>query len=242
MNAVGRFVDLIGGRPPRVVESGILSLLPASAPGQRYDGRARLYDRLVGNGLYNRIVWGASTDEYRAFARRAVEASRAGWLLDAGCGTLVFTAEAYASTPQRAIVAADQSIDMLRAARDRLAEVAGRVPDNVIFLQADVFEPRFLPDTFQTVLSMGMLHLFDSAEPLLNSLSRCLAPGGQLFLSSLVENDRVGDLYMKFLHRAGELGRPRSVADLQALLRHELGSAIEFSVTGNMSYMVAKNV
>ncbi|HEU4885856.1 MAG TPA: class I SAM-dependent methyltransferase [Longimicrobium sp.] len=236
MSAAASLSDLLDGRPVREVEPGIFSVLPADAPGQRYDGRARMYDRVIGSRLYNRLAWGTSPEDYRAFAGRAVASSASGWLLDAGCGTLLATAGAYAAAPDRPVVAVDQSLDMLRRGRERLAQAAGTPSGHVVFLQADLLDLPFRAGCFQTVLSMGMLHLFDTLEPLLASLRGCLVPDGQLYLTSLVENGRVGDRYMRFLHRAGELANPRTAAELQRVLEQALGPGGTWSVRGNMAF------
>jgi ubiquinone/menaquinone biosynthesis C-methylase UbiE len=228
--------SLLDGRPVREVERGIFSVLPDDTPGQRYDRRARAYDRMIDSRLYNRVFWGSAPDEYRAFARRAVASSSSGWLLDAGCGTLLLTAEAYAAAPQRPVVALDQSIGMLQRARERLAEISGGRSEQVIFLQADLLNLPFKAHSFRTVLSMGMLHLFDAVQPLVRAMDRLVEPGGQLFLSSLVMNGRFGDRYMRLLHRAGEIATPRTAEALKRVLLETLGSDTTYSVVGNMSY------
>src|SRR5688500_5856184 len=78
-------------RTLRLVNDRIWSALPEGGPDQRYDRRAAAYDRVVGSRLYNRVLWGSSPAAYAAFAARAVS-SDAGPMLDAGCGSLVFTA------------------------------------------------------------------------------------------------------------------------------------------------------
>lgn len=114
-------------------------MLPPDAEGAPYDSRAAAYDRVVGSTLYNRLIWGASTDLYRAFARRAV-ASGDGPLLDAGAGSAVFTDRAYADT-DRPLILVDRSLGMLEAARDRIAKRAGgSLPASVTLLQADANE------------------------------------------------------------------------------------------------------
>lgn len=225
----------------REVQPGILSVLPEGTPGQRYDGRARAYDRMIGSRLYNRLFWGSAPDEYRAFARRAVESSDSGWLLDAGCGTLLLTAGAYAAAPQRPVIALDKSIGMLQRARERLTEINPTASEHVVFLQADLLNLPFKPHSFRTVLSMGMLHLFDAPVPLVRSLDRLVEPGGHLFLSSLVTTGRFGDRYMRFLHRAGEIAAPRTADTLKRTLLDTLGPHIGWSVVGNMSYAHGKH-
>lgn len=158
MNA-GRLSDLLDDRPVRECGPGIFSVLPADTPGQRYDSRARTYDRMIGNRLYNRLLWGCSPEYCRAFARRAVASAPSGSLLDAGCGTLLFTADAYSA-----------------------------------------------------------------------------APGGQLFVTSLVANGRFGDRYLRLLHRAGELAPPRDTAALERAFRQVLPGGFSYSVVGNMVF------
>ncbi len=104
----------------RLVDAGD-GLLSALDPGERdapYDRHAALYDRVVGNGLYNRLLWGASTASYAAFAATAVAAAR-GPLLDVGCGSVVFTAAGY-RTAGRPLVLVDRSLGMLARAAQRL--------------------------------------------------------------------------------------------------------------------------
>lgn len=223
-------------RPVRELQPGILSALPDDTPGQRYDSRARAYDRMIGSRLYNRIFWGSAPDEYRAFARRAVASSDSGWFLDAGCGTLLLTAEAYAAASHRPVIALDKSLGMLQRARERLLEINPAASEHVVFLQGDLLDLPFKAHSFRTVLSMGMLHLFDAAVPLVRSLDRLVEPGGQLFLSSLVTTGRFGDRYMRFLHRAGEIAAPRTADALKRTLLDTLGPHITWSVVGNMSY------
>lgn len=96
-------------------------LLSAMAPGDRgapYDRQAAIYDGLVGNALYNRVLWGASIASYAASAASAVTAA-AGPLLDVGCGSAVFTAPAYLAA-ERPLVLLDRSLGMLARAAKRL--------------------------------------------------------------------------------------------------------------------------
>jgi hypothetical protein len=83
---------------------------------------------------------------------------------------------------------------------------------------------------------MGMLHLFEEVTPRVTALRRCLRPGGELFLSSLVENGRRGDAYLRLLHRAGEVAAPRTARELEEALRGALGREAAYCVRGNMAY------
>lgn len=231
--------DVTDGRALRRLDERLFSALPEGAAGHRYDGRAAAYDRMIGSRLYNRIAWGTSPAHYRAFARRAVQSAPGGWFLDAGCGTLLLTADAYRATPDRPMVVLDQSLDMLQRARARLADARGKTPPHVAFLQADLLDLPFRPGAFRTVMTMGMLHLFPDAAPLAASLEALLLPDGALYLTSLVQNGRLGDRYLRFLHRQGEVAAPRTAAALESQLRAALRRPLDYSATGNMAYAVA---
>ena len=243
MNATALLSELLlDGRRARPAGEGIWSVLPANTLGQRYDRRAAMYDRVVGSAIYNRLLWGSSPRSYSAFAQQAMR-SASGPLLDAGSGSLVFTAEIYART-ERPLVLVDQSIGMLEAARARLLRVAGRVPDGVVLLQGDLRDIPFRPGSFATVLCMGMLHLFEDVSGVVLELVRVAAPGGQLFLTSLVAERTIGKHYLALLHRAGEVARPRTQAQLLADLRG-MGSVslepIRAEPEGSMTFVVASN-
>jgi SAM-dependent methyltransferase len=231
--------DLLQNRPIREVEPGLYSVLPVNYPGQPYDNRALAYDWVIGSRVYNHVFWGTSPKEYRALATQAFASGDSGWLLDAGCGTLLFTAEAYAANPNRRVIALDMSIGMLRRAKSRLADLMGRSPDHITFLQADLLDLPFRTHSFETVVSMDMLHLFDPMESLVGPLHRSLQQGGRIFLSSLVQNARFGDRYMRLLYRAGELARPRNAEELERMLRQSLGEPMDYRVAGNMAYATA---
>lgn len=228
------------GRPLRQLGDRTFSVLPDGAPAHPYDGRARAYDRMIGSRLYNRVAWGSSPAHYRRFARRAVRSAPGGWFLDAGCGTLLLSAAAYLATPARPIVVLDQSLGMLERARERVLGRGKRLPPHVVFVQADLLDLPFRPGAFRTVMSMGMLHLFADAGPVAAGLESLLLPDGGLFLTSLVENGRVGDRYLRFLHRRGEVAAPRTAATLESVLRGALRRPLAYSVTGNMAYGVAE--
>jgi hypothetical protein len=89
------------------------------------------------------------------------------------------------------------------------------------------------------VMSMGMLHLFDDVAPLAALLESLLLPDGALFLTSLVENGRFGDRYLRMLHRQGEVAAPRGAAALKTALQHAIVRPLVYSATGNMAYASA---
>src|SRR5262249_31305772 len=145
-----------------------------------------------------------------------------GLILDAGCGSLLFTARAYAES-RRLIIACDQSLDMLRRAQARLAKSAGSVLGRIVLLQADLSAPPFRKGSFQTVLSMNVLHHYADAASLILKLKSLLTDSGYIYLTALVTNNRlIGDQYLRVLHNRGWLVRPRTNAEMRELLQDGL--------------------
>ncbi len=222
---------LAAGRVLRPAADGVLSALPAGDEGAPYDRKAAIYDRVVGAQPYNRVAWGASPAAYRAFASEAV-ASASGPMLDAGCGSAVFTAGAYRRAA-RPLVLVDRSIGMLARARGRLGEAPAT------FVQADLNDLPFAPGRFPTVGCFGTLHVLEDPWPALAALWSQVAPGGRLFASMLVSDRPLGATYLRALHRAGEVGPPRSLAELAVAAREVVGDSVAVARTGSMAWLRA---
>lgn len=200
-----------------------------SGAGAPYDRHAKAYDRLIGNRTYNRMLWGTDVDDYAAFAAEALAAGE-GRYLDAGCGTAVFTAPVYRSSP-RPLVLADLSAGMLERAAHRLADAPAEL------VQADLLALPFAPRSFETVACFGVLHVLDDPWPALAALRGQVAPGGRLFASMLVDDRRVGRAYLRVLRRAGEVGPPRSSAELADAARSCFGASASLTRTGSMAWL-----
>jgi len=224
-------------RVARLIDDDIFSVLPDDSQPHHYDRRATVYDRVVGSRLYNSIMWGSAPRDYVAFARQAVDSSQDGKFLDAGCGSLLFTASTYLQT-DRQIVAFDQSLAMLRRARTRLLKAAGGMPQHIILLQADLSDLPFRPASFHTVLCLNVLHQFAAATALLQNLQRLLSDEGHLFLTSLLLNDRfVGDRYLSALYRMREFVPPRTRSELRSILTEALQREVTYTEKGNMAFV-----
>jgi ubiquinone/menaquinone biosynthesis C-methylase UbiE len=187
------------GRTLRPAGNGVVSALPTDDAGAPYDRKAAVYDRVVGARAYNRVVWGTSTAAYREFASEAL-ASGSGPMLDAGCGSALFTAGVYRRA-SRPLVLVDRSVGMLVRASGRLQGVPAG------FVQADLSDLPFAPGCFTTVGGFGTLHVLDDPCSALSALWRQVAPRGQLFASMLVTDRALGGAYLRVLQRAGQVGR-----------------------------------
>ena len=221
----------------RLIEEDIYSVLPDTSLLHHYDKRAYLYDSIVSTQLYNVVMWGTSPGDYVEFARQALNSSCDGVFLDAGCGSLLFTAPVYVCS-KRQIVAFDQSLVMLRRARQRLRNLAGCVPDHIRLLQADLNDLPFRRKRFQTILCLNVLHQFADAAALVAGLNQLLSSSDNLYLTSLVSNNRIiGDWYLEMLYRTGEFVRPRNELELRELFAHALGRLIGYRQKGNMAFI-----
>ena len=218
-------------RPLRDTAHGFRSSVAERAAATTYDRQAAMYDRVIGSAPYNRIVWGTATADYTRFARRAV-ADADGPMLDAGCGTLVFSAAAYREA-SRPLVLTDRSEGMLARAARRVAE-----PHEVL-LHADLFDLPFEPGSFATVASFGVLHCLDDLDRAVASLCSQAAPGARLFASSLVGETGRGRRMLKLLHRAGETAPPRTQGEFLATVERHF-DGVEAERRGSMVYVTAR--
>jgi SAM-dependent methyltransferase len=217
-------------RPLREVDGGVLSALAPGDEGAPYDRHAEVYDRLIGNRFYNRLLWGCDPAEYAAFAAEAL-ATGEGPFLDVGCGTAVFTADVY-RRGGRPVVLVDRSTGMLRKARERLGEVP------LAYVQADLFDLPFAAGTFATVGCFGVLHVLDDPWRALAGLRGVLVPGGRAFVSMLVVARAVSRGYHRLLRRAGEMGPPHRLDDL-ARSAHDLFDDVAVTRSGAMAWLRA---
>ncbi len=227
-------------RTVRLIEDDIYSVLPDTSVQHHYDKRAALYDAVVKTWLYNFVMWGTSPVHYVQFARQALNSARDGMFLDAGCGSLLFTARLYVDSNRR-IVAFDQSLAMLRRARERLRKLLGCVPEHIRLLQADLSDLPFRRKSFRTILCLNVLHQFADATALVSGLNELLSESGNLYLTSLISNNRIiGDWYLKALHRTGEFVPPRSERELRELFVNAFGERMDYAQNGNMAFVTTK--
>jgi ubiquinone/menaquinone biosynthesis C-methylase UbiE len=217
----------------RQLEPGLWTVLPDDAEEAEYDSFGRSYDRMVGNRLYLSWVWGSDRDDWTAFARDALESTAAGPLLDVACGSLTFTDEVYAD-PRRPVVLLDRSRTMLQMARERLERLHAT---GATLVHGDGFALPFADGAFTTVVSHGSVHVFDDMTGVIRELNRCVAPGGILYLTALVDSGRwLPRWYMGQMRRMGHFGPVRTVADLEAILRDVTGREPEMTVRGSLAY------
>ena len=220
-----------------LVEEEIYSVLPDTTKRHHYDTTAKFYDLFMSTRLYHAVMWGSSPAAYEAFSRETTASESDGVMLDAGCGSMLFTASSYVES-SRKIICIDQSIGMLRKARSRLHKLAGNIPQNLALIQADLDDLPFLPGTFSTVLCPNVLHLYENAEDLMAQFRTLLVPNGTLMLTSLVRNQRsIGDLYANLLHRCGEFVRPRTADELSQIIEKVFETKLECKTEGNMAFI-----
>jgi 2-polyprenyl-3-methyl-5-hydroxy-6-metoxy-1,4-benzoquinol methylase len=113
---------------------------------------------------------------------------------------------------------------------------------NILLVQADLCDLPFRQNVFQTVLCMNVLHHYADAAALIRNLNQLLAATGQLYLTSLVLSDHLtGDAYLRLLHRQGWIVRPRSVAELKALIESALRQKTDITTAGSMAYIAMSN-
>lgn len=224
-----------------LVEKDIYSVLP-DEKAAHYDKIAGVYDLVVGMNLYNALMWGCPPKYYTEFARQALDSSKTGLFLEAGCGSMLFTAQAFCES-ERTIIAFDKSLEMLRRARKRLLVKNNSVPPNIILLQADVFDLPFSVGSFQTVLSIAIMHLFEDSTNFVKILRGLMMDKGSLYITGLALTGRLTDAYLSFLGKTGfgGIAPPKAEKQLKEIFRELFGGHATFQTRGNFIFAMVNN-
>jgi ubiquinone/menaquinone biosynthesis C-methylase UbiE len=181
---------------------------------QAYDAAAWFYDWVVGSDLYHRFMWDMPATEHARFAELALSRAKPGEVLDAGCGSLLFTSGTYRSTP-RGLTLYDGSVGMLARARRRLGPAAAKHR----LERGDLYDLPFADAVFAAALHFGVLHCLAKPEVALRELWRVTQPGGALSLSCLVLSGRSrGNAWLRRLNAAGHVAAPRHASEVLALV------------------------
>jgi len=135
---------------------------------------------------------------WRAFARRTVlpwavaGTPLSGDVLELGAGSGAMAEGVMRTHPQLALTVTDLDPAMVRAARERLSDVAG-----VAVRQADVTALPFDDESYDVVTSYLMLHHVIAWQAALGEAARVLRPGG-----SFVGYDFTDTLFARLIHKA----------------------------------------
>jgi SAM-dependent methyltransferase len=221
----------------REIEPGIYSAYPPGEGVNSFDkgGAFAYYDAVACNPLYNWLVWGYRTSLYQALCREIHEVAGDGPRLDAGCGSLAFTAEVYAAREIGPTVLLDQSLTLLRKAKARLSRLCGRIPEQVVLLHADAQRTPFKDGVFAAVIALNLLHVFPDPGAFLREAARVSAQGAPMAFTTLVLARRLADRYLLFWGKTGEL-TPRTPSELLQIMA-ERNLAARSETVGNLAVL-----
>lgn len=220
----------------RLIEPHIYSAFSDIDAANAYDTEfGTIYDWIACNPVYNRLIWGYSTKNFASLAQAALTSSKAGNVLDLGCGSLAFAAKTYIQYSDRPCILIDQSLKMLRLAKSRLIKFNGNVPDNMVFLHADALHLPFQQKSFKTIISLNLLHCIDDTKKLLIGLKKLVSEDGKMYFTTLINSDRLADRYIAALARGGKLVS-RNIEDLQTVFK-QVGMGVKYDINGNMAFI-----
>lgn len=76
------------------------------------------------------------------------------------------------------------------------------------------------------------------AAGLVSGLNELLSDSGNLYLTSLIANNRtIGDWYLEALYRTGEFVRPRNALELRELFVNAFDQQMSYAAKGNMAFV-----
>ncbi len=203
-----------------------------------YDSQAIQYDKLISNGLYNKIMWGNSPKDYADFCKKGLE-NKNGIITDIGCGTLGFTYKAYAENKIENLFLCDLSYEMLKIGKNKLKSVSKDI-STISFLRSDANNMPFKDSMVQTVLNFGVFHIFENPSKLIKEIVRILKPDGQLFLSSLCTDRKISGKYLNLLYQKGHVAKPLTSSEIIEIVENNGISINEKTVKGGMIYLAGK--
>ena len=203
-----------------------------------YDSQAVQYDKLISNGLYNKIMWGNSPKDYADFCKKGLE-NKNGIITDIGCGTLGFTYKVYAENKIENLFLCDLSLEMLKIGENKLKSESSDI-SAITFLRSDAFNMPFKDSIVQTVLNFGVFHIFENPSRLIKEMVRILKPDGELFLSSLCTDRKISGKYLNLLHKKGHVAKPLSSLEIIEIIENNGISINEKIVKGGMIYISGK--
>jgi ubiquinone/menaquinone biosynthesis C-methylase UbiE len=220
----------------RLIEPHIYSVIQDGVSTNFFDKMASFYDLVICNPLYNRLVWGYSVKNYDILTHNALTSSKDGWVLDAGCGSLAFTARTYLRYSERPVVLLDHSFRLLRIAKSRLTRLNGDVPANMVFLQGDALQLPFRPKIFKTIISLNLLHVLDDVRKVLLGFRNILTDHGTMSFTTLIENNRFADKYLYYVLGKAAGVVPRKAHDLFEMF-NDISMPVKFDIMGNMAFI-----
>ncbi len=220
-----------------LIEPDIYSVYSIGDSPGSYDsiGASTIYDVIACNRFYNWLMWGYSIKNYATLCEDSLAASSGGWVLDLACGSLAFTAEIYANCSNRPVVFLDQSLKLLAKGKSRLEKLKGNICENMFFLHADALQLPFKENSFQTVISLNLLHCLDDVKTVLREIKRVLTLRGNSALTTLIQSNRWSNRYLNMLAGSGALISRSSDELLSAF--NDMEMQVTHEIRGNLAFI-----
>jgi len=201
-----------------------------------YDSQAVMYDKLISNGLYNRIMWGNSIKSYSNFCLKGLESNKDGLIIDIACGTLSFTYKAYAKYSSKDLFLCDLSEEMLKIGKKRIEDISDNLY-SIKFLRSDALNLPFKENSVETVLNFGLFHIFPEPSLLINEISRILKPNGKVFITSLCTDRKISKKYLNLLFKKGHVAKPLHSTEIIKIIKNNGISIVKTEIIGGMAYI-----
>ncbi len=117
---------------------------------------------------------------FKQMANTTTQFLARGWVLDVGTGPGFLPIEIAKNSPNVHVVGVDIALELLndgiKRARDK------RLDDRISFLRANTESLPFENNTFEMVLSMFSLHLWNNRQLGISEMCRVVKPGGEILI------------------------------------------------------------
>ena len=116
-----------------------------------------------------------------------------------------------------------------------MIKLNGVVPDNMVFIHGDALQLPFKPESFNTIISLNLLHVLNDLNIAIQCLRNVLASKGEMSFTTLVKNNRLADKYFEKFEKAGEVVA-RNIGEILAVF-DALGMPIKYNIVGNLAFI-----
>ena len=213
---------------------------------ESYKSSSKIYNDVMTHGsfwskLYIKLFWqGVDDNEVAEKVLKYIPNSFNGKILDVPVGTAIFTYKKYKELKEAKIIGIDYSEDMLKQAKELLAN---NDITNVELVHGDVGDIPYEDNSFDYVLTMNGFHVFPDKDKAFKEMSRVLKQNGKLIACFYIKgkSKKTDWLANNILAKKGWFTKPfDGEKDIRNRLSEYGYKIIDFEVRGSIVIFCAE--